>query len=67
MPKKEWSVSNQIMVFYYIVADMDIATQSKDEEALEKSLVYPYPITITLKLTSKHITRPKTHIIKKVF
>jgi hypothetical protein len=27
-----------------IVADMDIATQSKDEEALEKSLVYPsYP------------------------
>jgi hypothetical protein len=30
----------------FIVADMDIATQSKDEEALEKSLVYPsYPIT----------------------
>jgi hypothetical protein len=28
---------------FIIVADMDIATQSKDEEALEKSLVYPYP------------------------
>ena len=34
----------QIMDNFIIVADMDIATQSKDEEALEKSLVYPsYP------------------------
>ena len=34
----------QIMDNFIIVADMDIATQTKDEEALEKSLVYPsYP------------------------
>jgi hypothetical protein len=47
---------------------MDIATQSKDEEALEKSLVYPsYPDYNNPKLTSKHITLLKTHIIKKVF
>ena len=31
----------QIMDNFIIVADMDIATQTKDEEALEKSLVYP--------------------------
>lgn len=34
----------QIMDNFIIVAEMDIATQSKDEEALEKSLDYPsYP------------------------
>jgi len=34
----------QIMDNFLIVADMDIATQTKDEEALETSLVYPsYP------------------------
>ena len=34
----------QIMDNFIIVADMDIATQTKDEEALEKSLAYPdYP------------------------
>ncbi|WP_426090885.1 hypothetical protein [Flavobacterium sp. DSR3-2] len=34
----------QIMDDFIIVAEMDIATQTKDEEALEKSLVYPsYP------------------------
>ena len=34
----------QIMDSFLIVADMDIAAQTKDEEALEKSLVYPaYP------------------------
>ena len=34
----------QIMDNFIIVADMDIATQAKDEEALEKSLAYPdYP------------------------
>ncbi|WP_281299335.1 hypothetical protein [Flavobacterium limnophilum] len=31
----------QIMDNFIIIADMDIATQTKDEEALEKSLVYP--------------------------
>ncbi|MDI5896799.1 hypothetical protein [Flavobacterium yafengii] len=31
----------QIMDNFIIVAEMDIATQTKDEEALEKSLVYP--------------------------
>ncbi|MBP2284108.1 hypothetical protein H4V97_002426 [Flavobacterium sp. CG_23.5] len=31
----------QIMDNFIIVADMDIATQTKDEEALEKTLVYP--------------------------
>ena len=34
----------RIMDNFIIVAEMDIATQTKDEEALEKSLVYPsYP------------------------
>jgi hypothetical protein len=34
----------QIMDNFIIIADMDIATQTKDEEALETSLVYPnYP------------------------
>ena len=34
----------QIMDNFIIVADMDIATQTKDEQALETSLVYPsYP------------------------
>jgi hypothetical protein len=34
----------QIMDNFIIVADMDIATQTKEEEALEKSLLYPsYP------------------------
>lgn len=34
----------QIMDNFLIVADMDIATQTKDEQALETSLVYPtYP------------------------
>jgi hypothetical protein len=34
----------QIMDNFIIVANMDIATQTKDEEALEKSLAYPdYP------------------------
>ncbi|MFV5698339.1 hypothetical protein ACM55H_08190 [Flavobacterium sp. ZT3R17] len=34
----------QIMDNFIIVADMDITTQTKDEEALDKSLVYPdYP------------------------
>lgn len=31
----------KLMDNFIIVADMDIATQAKDEEALEKSLVYP--------------------------
>ena len=34
----------QIMDNFIIIADMDIATQTKDEEALDKSLTYPtYP------------------------
>jgi hypothetical protein len=45
---------------------MDIATQSKDEEALEKSLVYPsYPDYNNPKADFKAYYTLKTHIIKK--